>query len=302
MNKTGLVLKVEKNTAVLVTNTGEFVKVSASENIPKIGETYTGRMKKDHSYIKHLAAASLFFFIFLCSGGVFAYYTPAATIQVNINPSIELKTNIFDRIIEASPNNSDGKTLLGNLKLKNKNINEALILVVEQSEKYKFINDKYITAGKTISVNVSAKIKLKAIKLDKFQNYISEKKINTIINNNGKEHDQEFNKIDKNTHEKLPLDNKKDNNTPVKKEDKNINNNYKPIEDTNKKKNNEGSKNNNLNQKKDIKQNNNNSYKQNNKNNINNKNIENKKNDNYKKSEYDEKKNYEQKNQPSKQH
>src|ERR1700674_395384 len=113
MNKTGLVLKVEKNRATLLTNTGEFVKVVFSKDMPKVGETYSGVVRNERNYLKYLTAAAALFIVFLSGGGAaYAYYTPVATIQVSINPSIELKINRFDRIIQSSPINTDGVTLL----------------------------------------------------------------------------------------------------------------------------------------------------------------------------------------------
>ncbi|MDP4143554.1 MAG: anti-sigma factor domain-containing protein [Bacillota bacterium] len=192
MNKTGLVMKIEKNSAVLATSAGEFVKVAISTPAPKIGETYTGTVKKEISYTRHLAAAVALFAIFLFGGSAYAYNTPMATVQVNINPSIELKTNRFDRIITATPINGDGETLLKQLKLKNKKIDDALILVINQAKRDKFINDSYIASGRTITVKVSSKNTEKTINLDKFEKFIADQKINATINNNGKETNDKF--------------------------------------------------------------------------------------------------------------
>lgn len=193
MNKTGLVLKAEKNIVLLVTSTGEFVKVIASSNPPKIGETYTGSQKKEHNYLRHFTAAAALFLIFLSGGSAYAYYTPAAIIKVDINPSIELRINYFNRIIKSLPLNADGKILLGTLQLENKSIDEALTLVIDQAKKDNFINDTYIEQGKTVSIKISSNNSNKNINLDKFEKYIVENKINTQINNNGKENKKEFN-------------------------------------------------------------------------------------------------------------
>lgn len=224
MNKTGLVLKVEKSTAILVTNTGEFVKVTCSANVPKIGETYTGILKTENNYIKYLAATVAFFIIFITGGGAYAYYTPVATIRVNINPSMDLKVNRFDKIIESTPINEDGEVLLKDLQLKNKSVNEALISIVNQAEKDNFINDNYIIKGKTISIKILDRRNNKNIDLNKFQRYIAGKKINTIINNNGRESKQEFIKSYKGVNKKVPINKNKGNSTSNKNSNKNTKN------------------------------------------------------------------------------
>lgn len=227
MYKTGLVLKVERNKATLLTDTGEFVKVGFSKTLPKVGETYSGSVEIERNYLKHLAAVAALFMIFLSGGGVaYAYYTPVATIQVSINPSIELKINRFDKIIKSTPINTDGVTLLQNLQLKNKNVNEALTLVVNKAKKDNFINEDYNTQGKTISVKISAKDNVKTIKLEAFQKYIAQNKINTKIDDNGKKTNQEFTKVDKSINKQAPTGSNSLNKNKVK-----------PIEGDNKSKN-----------------------------------------------------------------
>ena len=195
MNKTGLVLNIENNTATLVTSSGEFVKVIASKSKPKIGETYSGAVKKENNYLRYLATVAALLIIFIGGGGTaYAYYTPTATVLISINPSIELKINRFDKIIKVSPKNTDGETLLKSVKLKNKNIDEALTLVVEQAKKDNFINEDYIAQGKTISVKIYSNNSNKIINIDKFEKTIDENKINTDIDNNGEKSKVEFSK------------------------------------------------------------------------------------------------------------
>jgi AAA ATPase containing von Willebrand factor type A (vWA) domain len=126
-------------------------------------------------------------------GGGYAYYTPAATIQVSINPQIELKINRFNRIIECSPLNDDGKIILEDMKIKNKNIDDALILVVEEAKKDNFITDKYNAQGKIISVKISANNSNKTININKFEKYIDQSKINSQFDNNGQKSELKFN-------------------------------------------------------------------------------------------------------------
>jgi len=221
MNKTGLVIEVEKNRATLLTNTGEFVKVVCSKNQPKIGESYSGVVKSQRNYLKYLTAAVAMFIVFLSGGGAaYAYYAPVATIQVNINPSIKLVINRFDKIIKSTPINADGVTLLKNLHLKNKNIDEALTLVVNEAKKDNFINANYNSEGKAILVEISAKDSSKIVKLDKFQKYIVQNKINTKIDDNGKETNKEFHKVDKDIDKKIPAEKKK---VESKKNNNNVN-------------------------------------------------------------------------------
>lgn len=49
--------------------------------------------------------------------GLSVYFTPVSAICVNINPSLELKVNRFDRVISVKGLNPDGQALAGELNL-----------------------------------------------------------------------------------------------------------------------------------------------------------------------------------------
>ena len=54
--------------------------------------------------------ACLFLFI-LSAGGIKLYFTPTSVISIDINPSVELGVNMFDRIISVKGYNDDGNEL-----------------------------------------------------------------------------------------------------------------------------------------------------------------------------------------------
>ena len=54
------------------------------------------------------------------------YFTSSSYIDVDLNPAVELSVNRFDRIIGVYAYNDDGAKLVANLKLMNKNYEEAL--------------------------------------------------------------------------------------------------------------------------------------------------------------------------------
>ena len=245
MTKTCVFLKIEKRSVLLMTSTGEFVKVKLSSKLPKIGDNYTGAILKEKKHFNQYIAAAVLLFVFLSGGGAYTYFTPVATIEMNINPSIEIKINRFNKIIRYSPLNSDGKTILEHLDIRNKNIDEALILVVDQAKKENFINANYIAQGKTISVKILSKDKSRTINLDKFEECIAQNKINTQINNNGQEKKQEFYSNEKNPAEgnnNNSVDNKSSN--EQNKQD-NMNDSNKKSQDKQKDKNNLNNKTNN---------------------------------------------------------
>jgi hypothetical protein len=197
MNKSGLVFKVQRKTVVIITQTGEFVEVMIGNDKPQIGERFTGTVVKRNNNIKKILLAAAALLVFLSSGSAYAYYTPVATVDVEINPSIEVKVNRFDRIIAAEAKNEDGQAVLDNLNLNNYKLEDGLIQIVEEARNEKFINDDYIAEGKTIKINIKDSKSSYIAKVDNFKEYIENQKLNTNLVNNGEETKMLYNKNEK---------------------------------------------------------------------------------------------------------
>lgn len=57
--------------------------------------------------------------VLLCLGcGGWVYFTPTAAIQIDINPSLELRVNRFDRVVSVEAGNADGQQLADTLQLR----------------------------------------------------------------------------------------------------------------------------------------------------------------------------------------
>ena len=88
--------------------------------------------KKKHFSLPSVrfAAALSCILLFLLAGGVF-FFTPVSTISVDINPSIELGINYFDRVVDIKAFNEDGENLMEALQIKYKSYTEALENILE---------------------------------------------------------------------------------------------------------------------------------------------------------------------------
>jgi hypothetical protein len=180
-SNTGIVMQLSKNHAFIMTDTGEFLKVKLNKNAVKIGELFTGEVSSKNAFFKYAAAAASLIFVLLSGSGAYAYYTPTASILVNINPSVKLQLNRWDRVIKSIPLNEDGSTLLQGLNLKNNSINSALDKIIDESKKDNFINDDYIENGKIITIAVEDNKLKKDFNLSKFEEHAKEDKLNVKI-------------------------------------------------------------------------------------------------------------------------
>jgi hypothetical protein len=66
-------------------------------------------------------------------GGVNVYATPTAYIQLEVNPSIELGINRFDRVVSATGLNGDGTAILSGVDVLNQSYEEAIDTLLSQS-------------------------------------------------------------------------------------------------------------------------------------------------------------------------
>ena len=89
--------------------------------------------------------------VLLC-GGVAGYYHPAAHIGIQVNPSIELTTNLLDRVLEAKALNADGEAILSTLELKNVDLDTAVSAIIGSIVQH----DYFVDGTDTVHITVSA--------------------------------------------------------------------------------------------------------------------------------------------------
>lgn len=79
----------------------------------------TGRYTKQKVSLPRriIPAAACLIVLLLGGSGAWLFWTPTATISIDINPSIELQVNRFDRIISVTGYNNDGEELAASLQI-----------------------------------------------------------------------------------------------------------------------------------------------------------------------------------------
>lgn len=62
----------------------------------------------------------------LIIGGYFSYSIPVAAVSIDVNPSIELQINLYDRVINVKGYNDDGDAMVDQLSVKNMDYADAI--------------------------------------------------------------------------------------------------------------------------------------------------------------------------------
>lgn len=96
-------------------------------------------------YLRFCAyAATCACFLLLLVTGRWLYFTPTTEISIDINPSIELSVNRFDRIISINGLNDDGQKLTNTLDIKFRNYTDAIDRILKNENIAALLSDNEI--------------------------------------------------------------------------------------------------------------------------------------------------------------
>jgi len=150
-------MEINGKDMVVLKKNGEYAKMKKEGRNVCLGQEidFAGDGKSKWA-ARRLTALAASFLLFLGAGaGGYAYYTPEGYVDVDINPSIEISYNRWDKVIEVSGTNEDGQRVLeesGNIK--NKGVGNAVKMILEAAEDEEFLSEG---SENFVSVFVSGK-------------------------------------------------------------------------------------------------------------------------------------------------
>lgn len=97
-----------------------------------------------------LLAAACFALLLGLSAGLVLFFTPVSTVSVDINPSLELSVNRFDRVIGVTPYNAEGEALNESTSLLFSDYSQAVRRLLAAPEM-----QAYLEKGESLSVFVA---------------------------------------------------------------------------------------------------------------------------------------------------
>ncbi|HJD40360.1 MAG TPA: hypothetical protein H9913_10075 [Candidatus Blautia stercoripullorum] len=123
-----------------------FDQIRAEEELKErtkeyLSEKVYARKKKRTSPLRNFAAAAACALLVFLAGGSYLYFTPTAYISVDVNPSLELGINRFDRIVSVTGYNEDGKALADSLDLKYMDYSDALEALLADQDMEVYLSD-----------------------------------------------------------------------------------------------------------------------------------------------------------------
>ncbi|MDD2269334.1 MAG: hypothetical protein PHY15_07335 [Eubacteriales bacterium] len=136
-----VVTEIRGNTAVLLSDDGCIVKVK-NKNY-ELGQEIGMNTTLKFNFKKAAAFVAAACFVLVLGGTAVAYNIPTTYLSVDVNPSIEYSINMFNRVLSAEGVNDDGTKIVDEIdlkNLKNKTIDEAIALTVEEVARAGYLN------------------------------------------------------------------------------------------------------------------------------------------------------------------
>lgn len=175
----GLVLSINRSTAIIATNLGLVKKITLNSNA-NVGSEIQGKENFNLRNIKIVGICIVILATFI--GGIFTYkYNNInKVVLIETTSNIKLEVNDFNRVINISSSTEKGKELIQELLLKDKEIDYSIYRILEYAHKDKLIPEEGImitVSGEPVEYGT----------LKKTSDYILEKSIIVNFNNAGTE-------------------------------------------------------------------------------------------------------------------
>lgn len=107
------------------------------------------------NYRRILPAAAVACFALILFAGINLYFTPTARIDIEINPSLELGINRFDKVVSVNPLNDDGKKLAESLDIKFAGYDEALRKILDNKIVESLLLDNGVMTVTVVETNTT---------------------------------------------------------------------------------------------------------------------------------------------------
>lgn len=142
--KTGLIVNIKDGKAVIIQPGGRFITADAKPEW-EVGDLVPVP-RRPMAYLRPLMSVACAALISLLSiGGYRAYTTPTLLVSLDVNPSIELETNRFNRIISFSSYNQEGEELLLQSQIRNQSLQKAVESLFENGLERYLEDSPYVT-------------------------------------------------------------------------------------------------------------------------------------------------------------
>ena len=168
----GIVLEVKGSRCILLKKDGAFAEIR-NRNYTVGQEVSTS----NPSVGKVLSMAACLTVICTAAFGYHLYYTPTSYVYMDINPSVRLDLNCFERVIDVVPLNEDAEALLSHAAIQTGNPETCMSTIVSACQEQKYLNE----TNTDIEVSVRTDSARLETKVETASDAISEEKLEVSV-------------------------------------------------------------------------------------------------------------------------
>ncbi len=143
-----VVLEISGKYAVLLSEAGDVVRVKNRDYT--VGQRVQNALGRTNALVKWAVTAAAAV-VLLFGGTQFALHMPYAEVSLDVNPGIEITTNMFNTIIEVSAMNEDAQRVISHANLKGQKLQAGLTSLFAA-----LVEGKYLTADEAATMMVTA--------------------------------------------------------------------------------------------------------------------------------------------------
>ena len=132
----GIVMEIKGSRCVILKKDGAFAEFR--------NRNYTVGQEvsvSNPSVGKLISMAACLAVICTAAFGYHLYYTPASYVYMDINPSVRLDLNCFERVIDVVPLNEDAEVLLSNVTVRKGSAEECMNTIVSACQEQNYLNE-----------------------------------------------------------------------------------------------------------------------------------------------------------------
>lgn len=135
-----------------------FEGIKAEEELKKstmefIAQQRSQRLNPQKNIVKYSLAAAAVIIFTLALGIYEMWFVPVTVVSIDVNPSLELRVNRLDRVLDAKAFNDDGTEILDSLSVTGKNYEQAIDTVLNDSEFSEYLNSDSLLTFTVASEN-----------------------------------------------------------------------------------------------------------------------------------------------------
>ena len=182
----GIVMEIKGGRCVILKKDGTFAEIR-NRNYA-VGQEVSA---SNPSVGKALSAAACLAVICTAAFGYHLYYTPASYVYMDINPSVRLDLNCFERVIDVVPLNEDAEVLLSNLTIRKGTAEDCMNTIVSACQEQNYLNETNTdieVSVRTDSAKLETKVETISAAIGEEQLEVSVFQMNEEENDSAMEH------------------------------------------------------------------------------------------------------------------